>query len=146
MDVLGVDRVVIATHDLDGTIEQFNDLLGVTFADLMEPTTTTESGPQQVANVISDTGLELVTPRGEDNEVSRFLEENGPGLYAVSFRVADLEAAKAELAEKEIHPAGEYAQGDFVEVFYHPKYFAGAMVVLAEYDAPHPAVAAAERE
>jgi len=145
MDVLEVDRVVIATWELEESIERFNNLLGVTFAGLMEPTTTTEGGPQQVANVISDTGLELVTPRGEENEVSRFLEENGPGLYAVSMQVTDLAEAKAELAEKDLQPVGEYAQGTFEEVFYHPRHFGGAMLVLTEYDAPHPAVSAANQ-
>lgn len=144
MQILGVDRVIIATWDLEETIQQFDDLLGISFANLMEPTTSTDSGPQDVANVISDTGLELVTPRGGDNEVSRFLEENSPGLYAVSFRVVDLEKAKAELSDKGLTPVGEYTSGDFAEVFYHPKHFGGAMTILAEYDAPHSAVVAAD--
>jgi len=144
MQVHSVDRVILATWDLDETISLFEELLGVSFASLMEPTTTTEDGPQEVANVISETGLEIVTPRGEDNEVSRFLEENGPGLYALSLRVEDLETAKSELADEGITPVGEYATGNFVEVFYHPENFGGAMTILAEYDTEHPAVVAAE--
>jgi hypothetical protein len=60
-------------------------------------------------------------------------------------RVSDLAEAKAELAEKDLQPVGEYAQGTFEEVFYHPRHFGGAMLVLAEYDAPHPAVSAANQ-
>lgn len=138
MHVLGVDRVIIATNDLTATSESFEDLLGLSFGDLLEPTTTTDSGSQDVQNVISAAGVELVAPRGSGGELNRFLDEYGPGLYAVSLRVADLDVAAAELAEKGVETVGEYRANDFAEVFLHPRYFDGAMVILAEYDAPHP--------
>lgn len=144
MQVIGVDRVMLATWDLEETVGQFEELLGVSFSEALEPTTETDSGVQAVANVISPTGLEIVTPREDGNEVSRFLEENGPGLYALSIRVADLDAAVEELAEKGVEPVGEYAHADFAEAFFHPRHFGGAFVILAEYHAPHPAVTASE--
>lgn len=144
MQVLGVDRVMIATPDIEETAGQFSELLGLEFGEVAEPTTSTDHGQQAVANVISAAGVELVTPREDgDNEVARFLEENGPGLYALSIRVADLEAAREELAEEGVDPVGQYAAGDFSELFYHPRHFGGAMLILAEYDAPHPAVTSA---
>ncbi len=143
MHVIGVDRVMIAVPDIDSTAAQFNELLGIEFSDLMEPTTSTDHGSQPVSNVVSPTGVELVAPRSENNEVARFLEEHGPGLYALSIRVADLDEAKDELADKGIHPVGRFAHGDFDEAFYHPENFGGAMVILAEYEAPHPAITAA---
>jgi len=142
MHIHGVDRVMIATRDIEGTRGRFEELLGIGFSDLMQPTTDTEHGAQQVENIISPTGIELVAPRGEDNEVTRFIERNGPGLYAVSVRVDDLDAATAELAENGVHPVGEYEHDDFREAFLHPSEFGGAMVILAEYDAPHGAVTA----
>lgn len=142
MDVLGVDRVMIATPSIDETAEQFRDLLGLTFSDLQEPTTDTEKGAQNVMNLISPSGVELVAPRDEDNEVSQFIEKNGPGLYALSIRVADIEAAEAELAEKGVDPVGGIDHEHVVERFYHPENFGGAFVILVEYDAPHPIIAA----
>lgn len=142
MHVLGVDRVIIATPDMDETMGQFMDLLGIDFSDILEPTTDTQAGEQNVANVISPSGVELVTPREDGNEVARFIEENGPGLYALSLRVTDLEQAMAELEAKGVEAVGHYDHGDFAEAFYHPKEFGGAFVILAEYDAPHPAVVA----
>jgi 4-hydroxyphenylpyruvate dioxygenase-like putative hemolysin len=139
MNVLGVDRVIIAVEDIDGIAGQFQELLGISFGDLLEPTTTTESGSQDVANVISPSGIELVTPRDDGSEVARFLNENGPGLYAVSLRVDDLDSAVEELSQKGVEPVGEYETNDFSEVFYHPRRFGGAFVILAEYEAPHPA-------
>lgn len=139
MHLYGVDRVIIATPDIDDTAGQFTDLLGISFGDLMEPTTETASGEQPVANLLSPTGVELVTPRSDDGQVAKFLEHNGPGLYAMSLRVEDLDTAVAELEEKGVEPVGRYESADFDEVFYHPENFGGAFVILADYDAPHPA-------
>jgi methylmalonyl-CoA/ethylmalonyl-CoA epimerase len=139
MNTIGVDRVIIAVENIDATASQFQDLLGVSFGDLLEPTTSTETGSQDVANLISPSGIELVTPRDTDSEVARFIDENGPGLYAVSLRVNDLDAAVEELSEKGVDSVGEYESNDFSEVFYHPRHFGGAFVILAEYEAPHPA-------
>lgn len=144
MQVIGVDRVMLATWDLDEAVGQFEELLGLSFSEALEPTTDTDSGAQAVANVISPSGVEILTPREDGNEVTRFLEENGPGLYAVSIRVADLDAAVDELAEKDVEPVGKYEHADFAEAFFHPKHFGGAFVILAEYHAPHPAVTASE--
>jgi methylmalonyl-CoA/ethylmalonyl-CoA epimerase len=139
MEIHGVDRVIIATPNIDETAGQFSDLLGLEFGDLMEPTTETAAGEQPVANLLSPSGIELVTPRSEDGQVARFLEHNGPGLYAVSIRVGDLSAAVSELEAKGVEPVGRYESAAFEEVFYHPERFGGAFVILAEYDAPHPA-------
>jgi methylmalonyl-CoA/ethylmalonyl-CoA epimerase len=142
MHVIGVDRVMIATWDLEAVVDRFADLLGLSFSDVVEPTTDTESGAQEVANTISPSGVEILTPRDDGNEVARFLEENGPGLYALSIRVADLEEATTELREKGVEPVGHYDHDHFAEAFYHPEHFGGAFVILAEYEAPHPAVTA----
>ncbi|MFB6171561.1 MAG: VOC family protein [Haloarculaceae archaeon] len=144
MQVLGVDRVMIATQDIEETADRFRDLLGISFSDLQEPTTDTDKGSQSVMNLISSSGVELVAPRGEDNEVSRFIEERGPGLYAFSVRVADVEAAEAELAEKGVEAVGGIDHEHVVERFYHPEDFGGAFVILVEYDAPHPIIAAGQ--
>jgi len=139
MDVIGLDRVVLATPHLEETAEEFEALLGLSFGEVLEPTTSTESGNQEVANLLSSAGVELVTPRDDNGEVHRFLEANGAGLYALSLRVTDLEEAKDHLAERGLEPVGQFEANDFSEVFYHPRHFDGAMVILAEYHAPHPA-------
>jgi 4-hydroxyphenylpyruvate dioxygenase-like putative hemolysin len=144
MEVYGVDRVIIATPTIDETAEQFSELLGIDFGDLLDATTQTASGEQPVSNMLSPSGVELVTPKTEDGQVARFLEHNGPGLYALSIRVADLAAAEAHLEAKDVEPVGRYESADFKESFYHPKHFGGAFVILAEYDAPHPAETASE--
>jgi 4-hydroxyphenylpyruvate dioxygenase-like putative hemolysin len=144
MQIIDVDRVVLAVPNIDESTEKFSKLLGIDFSDQIEPTTSTTKGEHQLTNVISSTGIELVTPRDEDNALAQFIEENGSGLYAMAIRVADIEEAKEELAEHDVHPVGEFSFGDVVEIMYHPRDFEGAMVLMAEYDAPHPCVSAAQ--
>ena len=141
MDVLGLDRVVIATDDLEGTAGQFAELLGLSFSAEVAPRTTTGAGAQALRMVISAAGVEIIAPEG-DNEVARFVGENGPGLYALSIRVSDLDAAVVELSEEGVEPVGEFDTNDFREAFFHPREFGGAFVILAEYEAPHAAATA----
>ena len=141
MNVLGLDRVVIATRDLEGTAGGFTDLLGLSFSETIHPTTETGAGPQALRMVLSAAGVELIAPDGE-TEVSRFIETHGPGLYALSLRVADLDAATAELAGKGVDPVGTFEASDFREAFFSPRHFGGALLILAEYDAPHAAATA----
>lgn len=137
MQILGVDRVVIATPDVDGTAERFEELLGISFGELFDATTETTAGSNRLVSRISADGqIDLAGPGDGENEVARFLEEQGPGLYGVAFRVADLDDAEAHLREKDVEPVGRIDWGDFSELFYHPSDFEGVFVLLAEF--PHP--------
>lgn len=137
MQVLGVDRVVLATPDVDETASRLNELLGISFDEFFAASTETVAGTNHLVSRISPDGqLDLAGPGDGDNEVSRFLEENGPGLYGAAFRVADLDAAEAHLDSKGVEPVGRIDWGDFSELFYHPKHFGGMFVLLAEF--PHP--------
>lgn len=142
MNVLGLDRVVIATRDMDETAGQFASLLGLSFSERLSPTTQTDAGEQPLQMMLSSAGVELITPDSDGGEVGRFIDAHGPGLYALSLRVADLDAAKTALAGHGLEPVGEFEQGDFAEAFFHPSSFGGALVILAEYDAAHPAATA----
>lgn len=137
MHVLGVDRVVIATPDVNETADRFEELLGITFGEFFEARTDTSAGANHLVSRISADGqIDLAGPLGGDDEVSRFLENNGPGLYGVAFRVTNLDEARDHLAEKGVDPVGRIDWADFHELFYHPRDFGGVFVLIAEF--PHP--------
>lgn len=137
MQVLGVDRVVIATPDVNDTADRFEELLGISFGELFKATTETTAGSNRLVSRISGDGqIDLAGPGDGENEVARFLDMHGPGLYGVAFRVADLDEAEDHLREKDVEPVGRIDWGDFSELFYHPSDFAGVFVLLAEF--PHP--------
>jgi len=139
MNVVDIDRVVVATDDVERTSGTFEDRLGIGFGDLLTLTTETDAGTNDLRSVIdtAGVGIDVVAPEpgGEDDAVARFVEEHGTGLYALALRVADLEAARTELAADGVEPVGEISAGEFTECLYHPRDFDGLFVFLAEF--PH---------
>jgi 4-hydroxyphenylpyruvate dioxygenase-like putative hemolysin len=61
---------------------------------VIDPDTEMTAGTNSLVTRISQAGIDLVGPGDGENEVARFLEENGSGLYAVALRVADLNEAE----------------------------------------------------
>jgi methylmalonyl-CoA/ethylmalonyl-CoA epimerase len=137
MQVLGIDRVLVATTDLDRSSERFADLLGLSFGTTIDPP------DDPASNRMSPAGIEFVTADDSDSPVGRFLDDRGPGVYAVALEVADLEAACDHLGEHGVEPIGEMEMNEFKELFYHPSDFEGTLLVLTEYDHRHPAEIAA---
>lgn len=135
MQVRSLDRVIIVTPDLEGTVGQFEDLLGLSFDDPKEAETESPAGVQRMRLTHGPPGIEIITPEDEDNAIANFIDSHGPGLYGVVLRVDDLEAAKAELSEKGVDPISETG-GAAAEAFYHPKHFGGVLTLLTEYSHP----------
>ncbi|MCW8173628.1 hypothetical protein D8S78_23515 [Natrialba swarupiae] len=72
VEVVSLDRVLIATADLEASTRQFTELLGLEFGAVVDP----PAAP--IANRTSRIGVEFVS--GDDGSaVQRFLERNGPG-------------------------------------------------------------------
>lgn len=139
MHVYGIDRAVLATDDVVETADLFGELLGVPFGERVTFEQTSAAGEYELETAISGlASLDLVGPADDrpDNPVRRYLDAHGPGAYGVAFRVADLERVSDHLTERGVDPVGRIEVGDFAELFYHPDDFAGAFVLLAEYDHP----------
>lgn len=135
MNVLEIDRVIIAAPNLNDAVAQF-EALGVSFAAPKSAETDSPAGVQRMRLTHADPGIEVITPVDDDNEVARFIEANGPGIYGFVIRVDDLDDAKATLADTGIDPIAEAGSDAAPEAFYHPKDFSGAFVILTAYDHP----------
>lgn len=135
MNVLEIDRVIIAAPDLSTAVGQFEEL-GVSFSDPKPAETEAPAGIQRMRLSYADPGIEIITPVDEDNEVARFIDANGPGIYGFVIRVDDLDTAKADLADRGIDPIAEAGSAAAPEAFYHPKDFSGAFLILTAYDHP----------
>lgn len=92
MGLRGVNRVMIAVHDIAQAKRQYSDLLGATFVDA-EWT----GAPWGISVSIAwDAGIELCAPlpgREKDSAVSHFLAQRGEGVMNVFFGVDDGDAA-----------------------------------------------------
>ena len=103
-------------------------------------------GGKAIMISVGNNGIELIEPTDSEHRVGKFLEEKGEGLFHLSCRVADIEAAVKSLREKGIsveepryilpsRPTGPRI------AFIDPKSVYGAFIELAENprrDAPKP--------
>ena len=92
MGLRGVNRVMIAVHDIEKAKRQYSDLLGATFTDAGW---TGEPFGINVS-IAWDAGIELCAPmagRENDSAVSQFLALRGEGVMNVFFGVDDGDAA-----------------------------------------------------
>ena len=135
MQVLDLDRVIVAVPDLEDAISQF-EALGLSFSEPKAAETESPAGVQRMRLGYAEPGVEVLTPVDDDNAVAQFIEENGPGLYGFVLRVDDLEAAKSELEAQGVEPIAEEGSDDAPEAFYHPKDFGGVFTILTEYSHP----------
>jgi methylmalonyl-CoA/ethylmalonyl-CoA epimerase len=92
MGLRGVNRVLIAVHDMEKSKQQYNELLGATFVDA-----DWTGEPFGISVSIAwDAGIELCAPlpgREKDSAVSQFLAHRGEGIMNVFFGVDDGDAA-----------------------------------------------------
>ena len=88
-----------------------------------------------LAQVVSR-ALELLQPLSPDSAVGRFLEKRGPGLHHIAYRVPDIRAALAELADQGYELIDtEPRPGAFghQEAFLHPRSTGGVLIELVEH-------------
>lgn len=98
-----------------------------------------EAVPDQGVNTVfvgtGPTRVELIEPTVPDTGVARFLERRGPGLHHIAYRVADLEAALAELSAHDVELIDREprvgAHGHRI-AFLHPRAAYGVLIELIE--------------
>ena len=97
MGLRGVNRVMIAVHDIEKAKQHYADLLGATF---MDADWTGEPFGIKVS-IAWDAGIELCAPmpgREKDSAVSQFLAHRGEGVMNVFFGVDNGDAANERAA------------------------------------------------
>ena len=97
MEIKNVDHIGVAVKSIDEALKFWEDTLGVKCHGVEE---VAEQRVKTAFLPIDDTEFELLEGTTEDSPVSKFIEKNGQGIQHVAVRVADIEAALAELKEK----------------------------------------------
>lgn len=131
MHVLDIDRVAILTEDIADSMERWNERLDLEFEHVNE----SEAG-ERIETTYSHPGIEFLSPATADGQLAERLEARGPGVHALVLRVADLDAAKAELAEDGLEPIMESDGEEMRAAFYSPREFDGVLLELTEYSHP----------
>jgi 4-hydroxyphenylpyruvate dioxygenase-like putative hemolysin len=136
MEVLSLDRVMIAVPKVQDAQDQFSDLLRIHFDEPSESTIETTAGIQRSRISYGYPGVELIAPTQEDSGLARYLDAYGPGLFGVVFRVADIAASKEYLANHAVRPIAEHESDASRELHYHPNDFSGVYMIFTEYTHP----------
>jgi methylmalonyl-CoA/ethylmalonyl-CoA epimerase len=92
--VHGIHHVGVAVRDLDEAIATYERLFGarVEVRDALA-----DQGVDAASLLVGESRVELLTPRGEDTPVGRFLAKRGPGMHHVALETEDVQGTLAEL-------------------------------------------------
>ncbi len=127
-----LDHTGIVVADLDQSIPFYRDVLGLP---LVHRETISDQGVEAALLDVGDSHVELIAPLGPDTGVGRFLEQRGPGLHHVAYRVDDIESALASLSAAGVRLIDERPRpgirGSRV-AFLHPSATGGVLTEIVE--------------
>lgn len=133
MKLLNLDHVAIAVRDLDASLEDYRRRYGVEplYREVVE-----EQGVEEAMLAVGGSFVQLLTPRGPDTPVGKFLEKRGEGMHHLAFAVTDIAAALdhlrregARLVDDAPRIGGRGAKIAFV----HPQGGNQTLIELVEY-------------
>jgi len=131
LGIAAIDHVAHATTDRDGLAAWYGRVFG------MRTVRRTTIGGRAFETTLLETPTgqlqwELIEPSGEASFVGRFIEQRGPALHHVTFRVQDWERALAACAQHGVRSFGAAAGGDndarWREAFLHPRDTGGVLI------------------
>jgi len=134
LGIVGLDHICQAFADRDELARWYADLAG--FVQVWR--TADDEHPDMADLVLNVPGSsicwEVITSRGEDSFIDRFLAKNGPAAHHVTFEVADWDAALAACRAHDV-PTFDDEEGvtdgaRWKHTFIHPKHAGGVLVQL----------------
>jgi methylmalonyl-CoA/ethylmalonyl-CoA epimerase len=132
-----IDHTGVAVADLDASIPFYRDVLKLK---IVHRETLAEQGVEAALFDIGVAHVELIAPLGPDGGVARFLEQRGPGLHHLAYRVDDIDAALATLSAAGVRLIDEQPRngirGSRV-AFLHPSSSGGVLTEIVQ-PANHP--------
>ena len=132
MKILKIDHLGIAVNSIDEGKIFWTDVLGLEFEGaetVAEQKVTTAFFP------VGESEVELLESTAPDGPVAKFIDKKGTGFQHIAFRVADIDAALAELKEKNVQLIDQTPRigaGGARIAFLHPKATGGILVELCE--------------
>ncbi len=132
MKILKIDHIGIAVNNTEDGKNFWSGILGLDF----EGDETVDTQKVKTAFFpVGESEVELLESTAPDGPIAKFIEKKGQGIQHIAFRVADIEAALAELKQKGVKLIDETPRmgaGGAKIAFLHPKATAGVLVELCE--------------
>ena len=132
MKILKIDHLGIAVNTIDEGKKFWTDVLGLEFEGAE---TVTEQKVTTAFFPVGESEVELLESTAPDGPVAKFIDKKGTGFQHIAFRVADIDAALAELKEKNVQLIDQTPRigaGGARIAFLHPKATGGILVELCE--------------
>jgi methylmalonyl-CoA/ethylmalonyl-CoA epimerase len=132
-----IDHIGFAVRDIEEAVAFYSRTFGVTEWERIEMP---ERAMRVAATRMGESLLELIAPTSEEASFAKFLNERGPGMHHVAYRVDDIKAALAELAAKGIRLIDEEPRlglHNTLVAFLHPKSTMGVLVELVQHQDHH---------
>ena len=132
MEILKIDHLGIAVNSIDEGKNFWSEVLGLAFEGaetVSEQKVTTAFFP------VGESEVELLESTAPDGPIAKYIEKKGTGIQHIAFRVADIDAALAELKEKGVRLIDETPRkgaGGAKIAFLHPKATGGVLVELCQ--------------
>jgi methylmalonyl-CoA/ethylmalonyl-CoA epimerase len=125
------DHAGIATDDIEGLTDLYVDLCGCSIAHRE-----TFDGMAVLFLDVGNGYLELLEPQDDSGAITRYLDNNGPGIHHLALATDDIDAALANARELGVNCIDEQpregAWGHDV-AFLHPKSTGGILVEFVEH-------------
>jgi methylmalonyl-CoA epimerase len=132
MNTLRLDHIGIAVEKIDAALPVWEGILSLPLHGIEEV------ADQRVKTAFMPIGgseIELLESTDPEGPIGKFLAAKGQGVHHLAFRVANIDAALAELKAKGVRLIDEtprYGAGGARIAFIHPKATGGVLVELCE--------------
>ena len=129
-----IDHVGIAVADFDAAVQYYADVFGmsVTHEEINEG-----QGVREAMLSVGDSGssIQLLAPLSDDSPIAKFLNQRGPGIQQVAYRVRDIDAVSATLRERGaelLYDEPRRGTSNSRINFVHPRSGGGVLIELVE--------------
>jgi methylmalonyl-CoA/ethylmalonyl-CoA epimerase len=129
-----IDHVGVAVPDFDDAVRYYAEVFGMTVA---HEEINEEQGVREAMLSVGDSGssIQLLAPLSDASPIAKFLQQRGPGIQQLAYRVRDIEAVSATLRERGarlLYDVPKRGTGGSRVNFIHPKSAGGVLVELVE--------------
>ncbi|MGY4769434.1 methylmalonyl-CoA epimerase [Kribbella sp. CWNU-51] len=129
-----IDHVGVAVADFDEAVRYYAEVFGMTVA---HEEINQEQGVREAMLSVGDSGssIQLLAPLSDASPIAKFLQQRGPGIQQLAYRVRDIEAVSATLRERGaqlLYDVPKRGTGGSRVNFIHPKSAGGVLVELVE--------------
>ncbi|WP_350274480.1 methylmalonyl-CoA epimerase [Kribbella sp. HUAS MG21] len=134
-----IDHVGIAVADFDEAVRYYADVFGMTVA---HEEINEEQGVREAMLSVGDSGssIQLLAPLSDASPIAKFLDQRGPGIQQLAYRVGDIDAVCEVLRERGarlLYDVPKRGTAGSRVNFIHPKSAGGVLVELVEPSATH---------